>query len=123
MNPFDPTKPPPSSPAEGVDDIIELTEVVDDTPAETAEDAASEVVLDFHPDSDELASLKSSAEPGMEKPETPAGPGEETLDDFLASLPDLPEDLDITPETMPFPRPGAPDLRPELAQRLVVYQL
>jgi hypothetical protein len=118
MNPFDPTKPPPPPPAEGVDDIIELTEVVDETPSEMADDATSEVVLDFRPGSDEMASLKSTAEPRMEKPETPAVTREETLDDFLASLPDLPEDLDITPEATPSPRPEAPDLRQELAQRL-----
>jgi hypothetical protein len=105
MNPFDKTKPPP--PAEGGDDVIELTEVVEEAPAE--------VVLDFRPGSDDLASLKSTAEPREEKP--PAPP-EESLDDFLASLPDLPEDLDISPEASPPPRPETPVLPQDLAQRL-----
>jgi hypothetical protein len=121
MNPFDQTKPPPP-PAEGVDDVIELTEVVEEAPTEAVQEASTEmvdeataeVVLDFRPGSDELASLKSSAEPREEKP---AAPREDSLDDFLASLPDLPEDLDISPEASPPPGLKTPDLRQELAQR------
>ncbi len=127
MNPFDQTKPPPPPPAEEGDDVIELTEVVEEAsaeavqeaPAELVDEGTSEVVLDFRPGSDELTSLKSSAEPREEKPAAPpAARREESLDDFLASLPDLPEDLDISPETSPPLGSKGQDLRQELAQRL-----
>jgi hypothetical protein len=118
MNPFDQTKPPPPPPAEGVDEVIELTEVLEEAPAEVVDEANAEVVLDFRPGNDDLASLKSTAEPREETEAPPAAPPEESLDDFLASLPDLPEDLDISPEASPPPRPAAPDLRQEVAQRL-----
>jgi hypothetical protein len=119
MNPFDQTKPPPSPPAEDVDEVIELTEVVEEAPAEMVDEATAEVVLDFRPGSDDMASLKSTDELREEKPKAPpAAPREESLDDFLATLPDLPEDLDIAQESSPPPRHEAPDLRQELAQRL-----
>jgi hypothetical protein len=124
MNPFDQTKPPPAG---EVDEVIELTEVVEETPAESVsetpaemvDEAISEVVLDFRAGSEGLASLKSSAEPLEEKPSAPpAAPQEESLDDFLASLPELPEDLDVSPETSPPPKPQAANWRQDLAQRL-----
>lgn len=116
MSPTDQAKPPP--PPDGEDDIIELTEVVEDAPAEVAEDATAEVVLDFR-SGDDLESLKSLVKPPEELQEAPpAVPSEESLDDFLASLPDLPEDLDISPETPPLQMQAAQDPRPELADRL-----
>jgi hypothetical protein len=128
MNPSDQTKSPPPPPREGDDDLIELTEVVEDAsaeaPTEEVEDASAEVVLDFRAGSEGLASLKSTAEPPQEKPEAPAAaPREESLDDFLASLPDLPEDLDITDENLPPQKQAAPDLPQELAARLSDTQL
>jgi hypothetical protein len=117
MKPFDQTKPPPPPVEEG-DDVIELTEVVAEAPAEEVDEATAEVVLDFRP-GDDLASLKSTAEPLEEEPAaSPAAPKEESLDDFLATLPDLPEDLDISPEVSPPPKPAVPVLPPDLAQRL-----
>ena len=117
MSPLDRTKPPP--PASGEDDLIELTEVVEEAPLELTDEATAEVVLDFRPGSGELASLKSPPEAQEEKPPTPpAAPSEESLDDFLASLPELPEDLDIPPEETPRKSPAAMDLRQELAGRL-----
>jgi hypothetical protein len=127
MNPFDQTRPSPPPPDGEVDEVIDLTEVVEEAPAEAAQEATTEVadegtaevVLDYRPGSEDLASLKSSIEPQEEKPSTlPAAPQEDSLDDFLASLPDLPEDLDISPEASPPPRPQAPDLPQDLAQRL-----
>ena len=45
-------------------------------------------------------------------------PPEESLDDFLASLPELPEELDIPDNTPPLKGAAAPDLPRELAGRL-----
>jgi hypothetical protein len=111
---FGRTKPPPPPPAGEGDDVIELTEVVAEAPAEVVDEANAEVVLDFRP-GDDLASLKATAEP---REKEPAAPKKESLDDFLASLPDLPEDLDISPEAAPPPKPAAPVLPQDLAQRL-----
>jgi len=111
MSPFDQTRPPPA----GEDDLIELTEVVEEVPLELADEGTAEVVLDFSGGSDDLASLKAPAETREEQPSAPPG---ETLDDFLASLPELPEDLDVPPETPPLKPPAATDLHQELAQRL-----
>ena len=103
----------------GEDDIIELTEVVEEAPAEAPEDAAAEVVLDFSSGGHDLESLKSPAKPskGPQRPPSTVPRGE-SLDDFLASLPDLSEDLDISPGTLPPQKPVAQDLRPALAERL-----
>jgi hypothetical protein len=103
VNPFDQTRPSPPPPDGEADEVIELTEVVDE--------GTPEVVLDVRPESDALASLKSAAKPQGEQP---AAPQQESLDDFLASLPELPEDLDITPIASPPPKPQPQDL----AQRL-----
>lgn len=117
----------------GEDDIIELTEVVDDGSAEALEltevvesdppaapeDAPAEVVLDFSSGGHDQESLKSLVKPAAEQQDSPATvPAEESLDDFLASLPDLPEDQDTSPETPPLQKQAAPDLRQELADRL-----
>jgi hypothetical protein len=116
MNPFDQSKLPSAG---EVDEVIELTEVVHETPTEMVDGATAEVVLDFRAGSVDLASLKSSAEPPEAKPSAPpAARQEESLDDFLASLPDLPEDLDVSPEASPSPKPQVADLRQDLAQRL-----
>jgi hypothetical protein len=126
MNLFDQTR-PPASPRDGEgDEVIELTEVVEEAPAEAHQEAATEmedegtaeVVLDYRPESEGLASLKSSVEPVEPPEEKPAAPKGESLDDFLASLPDLPEDLDISPVTAPPPRPQVQALPQDLAGRL-----
>jgi hypothetical protein len=116
MSPPEHTKPfPPSS---GGDDIIELTEVVEQT-TEMPEDANAEVVLDFRTGDDDLESLKSQVKPPKEEQEAPpAVPREESLNDFLASLPDLPDDLDISRESPPSQSQAIPDPRQELAERL-----
>jgi hypothetical protein len=126
MNPSDQTKPSPPPPDGEVDEVIELTEVVEEAPAESAQETptemvdegTAEVVLDYRPESEDLASLKSSAEPAEPQEEKPAAPQEESLDDFLSSLPDLPEDLDISPEASPPSRPQVQDLPQDMAQRL-----
>jgi hypothetical protein len=119
MSPTEQTKPPPPSPPGGEDDIIELIEVIDDARAEVVDDAADEVVLDFRPGSDDLASLKSPVAHREDKQDAPAAaPREESLDDFLASLPDLPEDLDVPAQTPLFGMQATPDLGRELAERL-----
>jgi hypothetical protein len=126
MNPFDQTRPSPPPPDGEVDEVIDLTEVVEEAPAgaareaptEVADEGTAEVVLDYRPGSEDLSSLKSWAEPAEPQVEKPAAPREESLDDFLASLPELPEDLDISPEASPPPRPQALDLPQDLAQRL-----
>ncbi len=136
MNPSDQTKPSPPSPDRESDEVIELTEVVDEVielteaveeasaeaapeaAAETVDEGTAEVVLDYRPGGVDLASLKASAEPVEPQEEKPAAPLEESLDDFLASLPDLPEDLDISPEASPPPRSQIQDLPQDLAQRL-----
>jgi hypothetical protein len=123
MNPSDQTRPSPPPPDGEVDEVIELTEVVEEAPVgaaqeapmEAVDEATAEVVLDFRPGSEDLASLKSAAESPEEKP---AAPQEESLDDFLATLPDLPEDLDITPEASPPPRRQVQELPQDLPQRL-----
>jgi hypothetical protein len=123
MNPFDQTKSPIQSQGGGDDDVIELTEVMAEAAVEPVEEAAAEVVLDFRGGGD-LASLKSPAEPPEIKPPAPPkAPGEESLDDFLASLPELPEDLDISADPPPPAAPPAPDLGQELAGRLSDAQL
>jgi hypothetical protein len=115
MSPPEQTKPSPPS---GEDDIIELTEVVEQSADETPEDAHAEVVLDFR-GGDDLESLKSQVKPPEAEPEAPPiAPKEESLDDFLASLPDLPDDLDVSPETPPPPSQAAQVPHPELAERL-----
>ncbi len=132
MSPPEHDKPSPPSPG-GENDIIELTEVVADAPteaieltemvesapAEAPEGAPAEVVLDFSSNGHDEKSLKSLVKPPEEQQEPPsAAPREESLDDFLASLPDLPEELETAPETLPPPQQAAPDPGPELAERL-----
>jgi len=111
MSADDQAKLPSSSPAGGEDDLIELTEVVEESPAE--------VVLDFRPGQDDLDSLKSPPPSPEEKLEPSSPEAEESLNDFLASLPDLPEDLDL-PAQEPPPATRVPDrdLGQELAERL-----
>lgn len=123
MTADDQNTPPSPLPSGGDDDIIELTEVVDEAPPEGLDDGAAEVVLDFGSGSD-LSALKGPSEP-LEEPEAPSpAPPEESLDDFLATLPEISEDLDIPPVTPPPPAPAAPtatpapDRRRELAERL-----
>ena len=58
MSPLDRTKPPP--PVGGEDDLIELTEVVEEAPLELTDEATAEVVLDFRVGSGELASFMIS---------------------------------------------------------------
>ena len=115
MSPPEQTKPSPPS---GEDDIIELTEVVEQPADEVPEDANAEVVLDFR-GGDDLESLKSQVKPSEAEPEAPPTvPREESLDDFLVTLPDLPDDLDVSPEPPPPPSQTTPDPRQELAERL-----
>ena len=103
MSAADQAKPPTSPPPGGEDDIIELTEVV----------------LDFRSGTDDLAALKSPPPSPEEMTEAALVEAEESLNDVLASLPDLPDDLDI-PTAAPPPETRAPeqDLRQELAERL-----
>jgi len=97
-------------------EAIELTEVVEDTPAAAPEDAQEEVILDLSAGGRDQ---ESSVQPPGEQQDSPFPvPGGDPLDDLLASLPDLPEDLDTAPEKTPPPEQAAPDLRPELAERL-----
>ena len=111
MNPPEQIK--PSAPPDG-DDIIELTEVVEQTADEAPQEGNAEVVLDFG-GGDDLEALKSQVKP----PEAPpTAPPEESLDDFLASLPDLPDDLDVSPVTPLPPSQSTQDPRQELAERL-----
>jgi hypothetical protein len=100
----------------GDDEVIDLTEVVEEASAPEVDEAAGEVVLEFRPDRDDLDFLKSQVDTQERAPAAP--PPEESLDDFLASLPDLPEDLDITASPKPAPAQGSPELPQELAQRL-----
>ena len=72
MSPTDQATAPPPPGSE--DDIIELTEVVDDAPAEVAEDATAEVVLDFRSGGGDMESLKSPIKPQDEKPAIPRQP-------------------------------------------------
>lgn len=132
MSPPERDNPSPLSPG-GEDDIIELTEVVEgdateaieltevveSAPPEAPEDAPAEVVLDFSSGDQDPKSLKSLVKPPAEPPDSPSKvPREDSFDDFLASLPDLPEDLNTSPET-PLPqKQAAPEPGPELAERL-----
>jgi hypothetical protein len=79
----------PSPAAEEEEEIILLTDVVEDPP--------SEVVLEIAPGEQELDSLfmeELRSRESESPPEAPAAADEdEALDDFLASLKDLPEDL------------------------------
>ncbi len=117
MNPFDRVK-SPQPPPPGEDDLIDLTEVMEDGEPleltdEAADEVAAEVVLDFRDGTDGLAALKAPAAPPEEAPPAPpAAPPEESLDDFLASLPELPEELDIPDNTLPLKGAAAPDLPP-----------
>ena len=110
MSAADQAKPPISPAPGGEDDIIELTEVMEEAPAE--------VVLDFRSGKDTLNSLKSPPLSLEEKPEASPGGAEESPEDVLASLPDLLEDLDLPPEA-PSPGLQAPDqdVRQALAER------
>jgi len=113
MSAMDQEKPPHPPPLDGEDDIIELTEVVAEAP--------TEVVLDLRAGRDDLGPLKSPAPAPVpeETRESPAmGQDEESLEDILASLPDLPADLDIPTEAPPLEIQAGEDLRRELAQRL-----
>jgi hypothetical protein len=118
MSPTERDKPSPASPG-GEDDIIELTEVVESALAEAPEDAPAEVVLDFSSGGHHQESLKSLVKLSEERGEhSSKAPREESLDDFLASLPDLPEEMDTAPETPPPPQQTASDPGPELVERL-----
>ena len=115
MSPPEQTKPSP--PSSG-DDIIELTEVVEQAAEEVPADANTEVVQDFR-GGDDLESLKSQVKPPEADPETsPTVPQEESLDDFLASFPDLPDDPDVSLETPTQQSQATQDPRQELAERL-----
>jgi len=116
MSPSERTTPSPAAPG-GEDEIIELTEVVEGAASEEPEEA--EVVLDFGPGGFDQESLKSQVKPPEEKRDSPSPtPRGESFDDFLASLPDLPEDLESPPETPPPQKQAAQDPRAELAERL-----
>lgn len=134
MTLFEHTKSSPS-PSGGEDDIIELTEVVEEGSAEGTddgitvesneanaagpEDTTAEAVLDIRPGGGDLEFLKSLTKPPEEEQDPlPKVPREESFDDFLASLPDLPQDLDISPETPSPQKQTAPDPRQELSERL-----
>jgi len=127
MTADDQNTPPSPLPSGGDDDIIELTEAVDEGAAEVMDQASAEVVLDFGPGSD-LSALKGPDEPPAEPVVPSPAPPEESLDDFLATLPELPEDLDIPTATPKAPAappaaaapatPAGPDLRRELGERL-----
>ncbi len=115
MNDSDLSKPPASTSAGEEEEIIELTDLLEETPAEEVEDSAAEPVLDLGSEED-LASLKAAFETSRPKEEPPSGTSkEENLEDFWASLPDLPEDLDIPVEPPP-PKPTPP--LQEMAERL-----
>ena len=123
MNPFNRVKSPPPPPPGEEDDLIDLTEVMENgEPLELTDEVGAEVVLDFRDGTDGLAALKAPAAPPEEAPPAPptprAAPPEESLDDFLASLPELPEELDIPDATPPLKAAAAPDLPRELAGRL-----
>ena len=119
MNLVEQAKPPQDPLAGGDDEVIELTEVVEEAAAPGPDEAPAEVVLDFRPDRDDLDFLKPPADSQEESQAAPpVAPQEESLDDFLASLPDLPADLDISPDTTPASAPPTPQLPQDLAQRL-----
>ena len=82
MSPTDQATPQSPAPSGSEDDIIELTEVVDDAPTEVPEDATAEAVLDFRTGGDDMESLKSPVTPTKEPQEAPR---EESLDDFPTS--------------------------------------
>ncbi|MGQ9687916.1 MAG: hypothetical protein ACUVXF_03880 [Desulfobaccales bacterium] len=108
----------PSSPRRGEDDIIELTELITEESAETAKDNGAEVVVDLGA-SDDLSSLKAAFQrpPEPEAAASPTPPSE-SLDDFLASLPDLPEDLDVPLQSPEPVAPAAGAVPQELIGRL-----
>uniref|UniRef100_A0A7V4LCC6 Uncharacterized protein n=1 Tax=Desulfobacca acetoxidans TaxID=60893 RepID=A0A7V4LCC6_9BACT len=108
-------QPPPPPPGSGDDDIIELTEVVEETPAE--------VVLDLRDTGGSLDFLRAPGPLETEPPgAAPSRPGEEdSLEDLLAALPDLPDDLELPGPTPVVPPPGKaaappPGPAPGLAQ-------
>ena len=74
---------PPTAAEE--EDIILLTDVVEAPPCE--------MVLEIAPEEQELDSLFFRESPSQEPPSQEPGGEDEVLDDFLASLKDLPEDL------------------------------
>jgi hypothetical protein len=119
MSAFDHTKPPFPSPPGGADDIIELTELVEEVPAEPFDEATAEVVLDFQGENgmDILKAMEEAPEEAP-PPDPPGVPQEDSLDDFLASLPELPEDLDVPAAAPPPVEPAAAPLGQELAGRL-----
>lgn len=123
MNLVEQAKPPQDPLAGGDDEVIELTEVVEEAAAPELDETPAEVVLDFRPDRDDLDFLKPPADSQEESQAAPPAvpqeaPQEESLDDFLASLPDLPADLDVSADTTPAPAPPTPKLPQDLAQRL-----
>ena len=127
MNPLDRVKSPQQPPPGEEDDLIDLSEVMEDGEPldltdEVADEVAAEVVLDFRNGTDGMAALKAPSAPPEEAPPAPptprAAPPEESLDDFLASLPELPEELDIPDNTPSLRAAAVPDLPPDLAGRL-----
>jgi hypothetical protein len=133
MNPFDQVKsasPPGVAEEDGLIDLVEvmeeedLLELTEEMAPEAADEGAAEVVLDLRGGSDDLDALKAlQPSPEKEPPAPPAPPGEESLDDFLASLPELPEDLDTPGAAEPLEAPAVPDLHQELAGRLSEAEL
>lgn len=118
MSAFDHKRPPFPSPPGGGDDVIELTEVVEEDAAEPFDEANAEVVLDFR-GGNGMDALKAAAAPPEDNPPPPAAaPPEDSLDDFLASLPELPEDLDVPPAAPLAAEPAAAPRDQELAGRL-----
>lgn len=100
----------PVPPAEGEDEIIELTDLVEEESPSTMAETAAEVLIRLEPEArgreDLVRAGKSEPEPG------------DNLDEFLASLPDLFEEPG-TPDTQPAAAaPAAPALAPELTASL-----
>ena len=94
-------------PAEEDEDIILLTEVVEEPP--------SEVVLEISAGEQELDSLFLKDSPPPSSPETPgSADADDDLSDFLASLKDLPEDLGTPAVPLAAPmKAAAPQGAPE----------
>lgn len=111
-------KHPPSGSLPEEEEIIELTEVLGETPAE--------VILELGAGEADLKALKVQAGgPFREEPPEAASAAakEDSLEDLLASLPELPEDLDIPAEAPALEiKPAAP-LREELARLLPEAEL
>lgn len=105
---------PPRPPEDGEEEIIELTDLVEEESLAPGPGTEGEILLQLEPHT-EAAQGRKSPFPGADSP----APEGDSLEDFLASLPDLSEDLEVKADPGPLaqaPQAASPPQLPGLME-------